>query len=575
MLKRFRTGDFSTRWMLICVAVATLLRLVLVYFHWPFTDSDEGNMGLLALHVAFQGDHPVFFYGAPYLGPLEGYAAVPLFRLFGSSLFALRLPLVIFFALFLISMYFLVRVLYKQAIFALAVVVLLGLGSPDVLFLQLRASGEYPEIEMFAALLCLLGVWLALTLPPPGQQLPRRAHVQRILLYGLLGMTAGLALWVDLLIIPFVLTVGLLLCVFNWRELVRLPGVSLLLGCGVGAWPLLYYNLTAPWSQNSWFVFLHLSDAAALQMRAAHLTWVHKLGGTLFVALPMATGGAWNCPLSALPPFGSPTLLTLPCVLLQGGWSLGYLALWLVAGSVAVYALWNFYRYPRALFAVPFALEGEERREVIRQCGRLVVLLSVGLTLALYITSPSPASYPDTSFRYLTCLLLALPVLLWPLWQGLTRGKKSVLWWWFQAALLFLVVVTLIGGMVRTLAQIPLAQARYQQQQTLVQQLLHVGAARLYSDYWTCNILIFLSQEKLICSALDIHMNPAQDRYLPYRILVHQTPYPAYIFVAGSPQERLMQQRALAAPAQYRIYRFEEYVVYLALPEGSGANSWR
>src|SRR5258708_13651338 len=151
------------------VAIATLLRFILIYFHWPFTNSDEGNMGLVALHVAYQGDQRIFFYGAPYLGPLEGYAAAPFFRLFGASVFTLRLPLVLFYIGFLVSMFYLIRLLYSEK-FALASVILLGLGSPDVLFLQLRASGEYPEIEMFAALMCLLAASLALSSQRPVQQ---------------------------------------------------------------------------------------------------------------------------------------------------------------------------------------------------------------------------------------------------------------------------------------------------------------------------------------------------------------------------------------------------------------------
>src|SRR5215813_7002787 len=114
MLQRLRSLSLYERWMLACVALATLLRLVLIYFKWPFTESDEGNMGIVALHIAFQGDLPIFFYGAPYLGPVEAYAAAPLFRLFGSSLFALRLPLVLCFVIFLVSMYYLVRLLYAN-----------------------------------------------------------------------------------------------------------------------------------------------------------------------------------------------------------------------------------------------------------------------------------------------------------------------------------------------------------------------------------------------------------------------------------------------------------------------------
>jgi len=60
----------NERSMFAIVAIATLLRFMLIYFNWPVTNSDEGNMGLVALHVAYQGDHPIFFYGLPYMGPL-------------------------------------------------------------------------------------------------------------------------------------------------------------------------------------------------------------------------------------------------------------------------------------------------------------------------------------------------------------------------------------------------------------------------------------------------------------------------------------------------------------------------
>jgi hypothetical protein len=560
IFKRFRSLILYERWMLACVALAALLRLVLIAFNWPYTDSDEGNMGVLALHVAFQGAHPVFFYGGNYLGPLEGYVAAPLFRLFGSSLFALRLPLVLFFVLFLIGMYYLVRLLYDSRKYALVMVILLGLGSPDVLFLQLRASGEYPELEMFAALMCLMAVGLALT-TSQWQQPGARVKWQRIGLYALLGLIVGLALWVDLLAGPFVLAMGLLLCFFCWRELVRWPALGLLTGFIVGAFPLLYYNLTAPWSQNSWYVLRGLQASGEAQFLALHLTWLNKLAGTFFVALPMATSGGWGCAPSVFPPAGTYSSTTVPCVLLQGGWSAGYLLLWLVVACVAVLAIWRLVRPWFARLKKSADTSEETRRQLIRQGGRLVVLVSVGLTLLLYTESPSPAVAPDTSFRYLTCLLLALPVLLWPLWQGLSKSRRSVKWW-VQAALLLLVAATFTTGTVKSLLQMPTTQARYAEQQSLVRDLQQVGATRLYSDYWTCNILIFLSNEKIICSAVETNMAPAQDRYLPYRLIVQATPHPSYIFASASPQARILQQRAAADPAHYRVYRFFEYVVY-------------
>src|SRR5260221_986836 len=296
------------------VAVAALLRCVLIYFHWPFTNSDEGVMGLLALHVAYQGHHPIFYYGQFSQGPLEGYAAAPLCRLFGPSLFALRLPLVLFFIGFLVSMFYLIRLLYSEK-FALGSVILLGLGSSDVLFLQLRAIGQYPEIEVFAALMCLLAAWLALSSQRPDQE-----RWKRIVIYGLLGLIVGLALWVDLLILPFVAAAGLLLCFFCRRELLRWTGLSLLLGFAIGAFPLIYYNFTAPVVQNSLFALESIHQGGAADMLAQHLTWVNQLTGPALVALPTATAGNLHRPLTAIPPHGSPPMPTLPCDLFQCRW---------------------------------------------------------------------------------------------------------------------------------------------------------------------------------------------------------------------------------------------------------------
>src|SRR5437588_7121513 len=168
-LKRFRIGPYELG-MFAMVAAAILSRLVLIYFNWPVTNSDEGNMGLLAMHVAYRGELPIFFYGLPYMGPLEGYIAAPLFRLFGVSLFTLRLGLLPLFTLFLICMYYLTRLLYSKGL-ALFIVVLFSLGSTDVIMRQLKAVGEYPEIELFAALISLLAAWLALS-PPSSDMRP-------------------------------------------------------------------------------------------------------------------------------------------------------------------------------------------------------------------------------------------------------------------------------------------------------------------------------------------------------------------------------------------------------------------
>lgn len=557
LLKRLQHKSLSERALFVIIAFGTLLRLILIYFNWPITNSDEGNMGLVALHIAYQGDHPIFFYGLPYMGPLEGYIAAPLFHLFGASLFTLRLALLPFYIGFLLSMFYLIRYLYSEK-FALATVVLLSLGSSDVIFLQMKAVGEYPEMLMFSALICLLTVSLALSSHRQQQE-----KWKRIFVYAFLGLVIGLALWVDFLIAPFVAMGGLLLFVFCRRELWHWQGLSLLVGIIVGAFPLIYYNLTAPIDQNSLNILLDIHHGGADLMLKDHFTRLHELAGSILIALPMATGASSHCAVNAFPPFVPLKSANLSCLVFQGGWGIGYLILWGMAVVIAVYSIWRYRRQLRSDFVqdTPF----EERQEVIRQCGRLVLLVSAGITLVLYTISPSAAVYSDTSFRYLACLLLAIPALLWVVWRSLSTQRLSTKWYTTTAsllkiALLLLVAMTFLVGTVRTFMDVPSAQATYQSEQALIQNLLKVGATRIYSEYWTCNRLTFDSQEKIICSVLDDQLRPGFDRYLPYRAIVHAAPHLAYVFPLGSPQIQAIEHKF--TPTQYRKYQFDGYVVF-------------
>jgi hypothetical protein len=558
-LKRMHIGT-NERWMFAIVAAATLARFLLIYFNWPSTNSDEGTMGLLALHVAYQGDHPTFFYGLPYMAPLEGYIAAPLFRIFGASLFTLRLGLLPLFAAFLICMYYLTRLLYTEK-FALAIVILLSLGSSDIIYLQIKAVGEYPETELFLALIPLLASWLALTSHSsiPSQAL--QSKQRRIIIYGFLGLMVGLALWVDFLILPIVALAALLLVLFCYRELLSWMGFSLLLGVIIGAFPLILYNLTAPWDQNSLNTLLWIHKNGANEIVAQHLTWLHHIVGTIIIGLPSATGANPDCPLTAYPLYSSPALSTFPCILFHGVWGAGYLILWFIATFGAARIFWQCRRH---FFTQKSAFE--ERQVLIHQCSRLMLLGSVMITLASYATSPVSAVVPVVTFRYLMCALIAAPAILWPVWNGLLSRKFSSnrnrnLSFLLRGGLLLLIFATFFSGIVRTFTQIPVAQAAHRQEDALVQDLLKIGATRIYSEYWTCNRLTFHSQEQIICSVLDEQLNPGFDRYMPYRFIVRATPHPAYVFPLGSKQADLLKSQLLASNRHYREYVFEGYLV--------------
>src|SRR5437660_5165285 len=174
------------------IVVATVLRILLTTQGWPMTNSDESTMGLMALHIAYRGELPIFFYGQGYMGTLQAYLAAALFHFFGPSFFALRLGLIFLFTLFLISMYLLTRLLYSKSL-ALFTLLLLSLGSQNMLYQQLFAIGGYQETLLFGSLILLLASWLALTSNQQAMT-PMRKSKQRLLLYGSFGLVVGIAL---------------------------------------------------------------------------------------------------------------------------------------------------------------------------------------------------------------------------------------------------------------------------------------------------------------------------------------------------------------------------------------------
>jgi len=567
------------------ILIATFLRLILIYFNWPTTNSDEGNMGILARHVAYNGELPIFFYGRPYLGPIEGYLAAPLFHLFGPSTFTLRLALLPFFPLFLICMYYLTRLLYTQKL-AVFTVILLCFGSQEIISRQLKAVGEYPELIFFAAFISLVVSWLILSYHRVNAQ--SRTTARRIFIYGVLGLVIGVALWVDFLILPFLGTGILLLLLFCRRELVSWAGISILLGTVIGAFPLLYYNITAPLKDSTFAVVLGIHQSGSGQ----HL-FLQQIVGTLMVSLPNATGFNPLCPPEAFPYFGVPNV---QCIVLQGGWGLGYLVLWALATFFVARMIWQGWK-GKSLFNPEWGFV--ERQSMIRQCCQLMLLVSAGGTIVLYATSPLAALVPAPTSRYLVCLLIATPATLWPLWNGIGTWRRGTSHprptdalkrvptfspdksgpissalapervgtrFSASAALLLLILITFALGTFRTFTDIPNAQAFYRQQDQLVQKLLSLGATRIYSEYWTCNRLTFQSREQIICSSLNGNLTPAFDRYLPYRYIVRATSHPAYVFPQGIEQIRVMDARLHKNRQLRNTYQrlvFEGYVIYV------------
>lgn len=541
--------DIYGKWAFLVILCAILLRVLLIYLQWPFNNSDEGTMNLMALHIAFNGEHPSFFYGQSYMGSMEAYIGALLFRLFGVSLFVTRLGLLLPFALFLFCLYRLTSRLYTKP-FALFVIALLSLGSAAIIRRQLVAIGGYPEIIMLGALLFLLAYRLA-RVPCEG------SGIGRWLLHGFWGLVAGFALWTDPLLLPYIATSGLLLLIFCSRELLRGAVVALVLGVALGGMPLIVYNLTAEPGKDSLSVLFMLSS---LGYHGQQIPFSKNILGTFFLSLPYATGIYPGCAVSDFPFFAETVQHPLRCLVSQGAWGVGYMLLWTFALGATIVALRR--------------LSAAERQERVRQATRLLLLVAAGLALVLYLRSPMSALDPTTNARYLVCLLISTPAVLWPLWRGLASlDMRSVRLKRVLPALclgsLLLVGTCFLLGTAAIFGSVPEAQADFQQQRLLAENLLRLGATRIYTDYWTCHRLVFESRERIICSGITSDLQQDSDRYKPYRSQVQAAAHPFYVFPLASEQAQKFPDFLRSRGIEYRSWRFNGYVAYLpAQPVG-------
>ena len=478
-------------------AAGVLYRVVLVLTGLPQTNSDEATMGLMARHILAGVRAPVFFYGQHYMGALEAYLAVPVFAVVDSSTVALRVSAIVMYAAFLAAMYHLVRELFSPW-FAVAITGLLALGSDRVVKDELIAGGGYPEINLLAAALLLLAVHLARTPRGPWW-------------YAAFGLGAGLALWSDYLVAPYLAGAVAVLLLGRKRGLWA-AAVGLLAGLA----PVIAHDLTTAPRDRSLRVLFDLSRAGQDQL--AGTSPADHLHGGVLVGVPMATG------------LCRPSVCDAPTL----AWGAILVALLVVAAVLAV---------------------RQWRGDPVVHCGRLVLALAGLATVVLYARSPAAVLTPIESARYLSCLLISVPVALWPLWTVAARRTPVAV---PAAALLLAVAAT------STLATVLVpAQPRDRTTRPLVEALDRAGIRAFYSDYWTCGRVVFATRERLTCAVLGDDLRAGFDRYRPYRDAVAAAPDAAYALPIGSTVDRAFAAHLAAAgiPARtedaagYRIYR--------------------
>lgn len=529
------------------IVCAIILRVILVILGWPATNSDESMNDLAALHIEKLGEHPIFFYGQNYLGNFEGYIGALLFRIAGPSVQGMRLEMLALTAAFLICMYFITRNLYSKG-FALIVLLFFFFGSQWTMQDQIMASG-YPEVPLFAAALFLTACIVTL-------HYYRLSSWKRCLLYALWGLLAGVSLWIQLLIVPYVLISGLLILILCWKEFFTRAIWCILPALLLGAEPLIYYNLHAAPGADSLHTFLSLSHMGY----SPNLGLVYHSKIVFLFTLPVATSFTPACSIRPEVSLWLAYPHPLQCIAIDGAWSMGYFLLLLAGFVFAAAALRKAYK----LEASP-----ERSQQIAQQLARLMLLVGLGLSLIALVQGNAVNIDPTNSWRYLICTWVSLPAVLWPLWTAENwfksrRARESVcaLKW---AAFTLLCLVLIHSTLLVFQQGVPAAQTSRQQITTLEQTLEHLHITRFYSTYWTCGRVIFDTQERLICGATDDvnnHISHGYDRYTFYRTIVEQDPQPGFVFPDGAAQ--IITLNRLLAQSHVRYERFEVpgYVIY-------------
>jgi 4-amino-4-deoxy-L-arabinose transferase-like glycosyltransferase len=525
------------------LAGGAALRLWLLARGLPTLDSDEATIGLMALHLR-HGEWSVFFLGQSYMGSLEAVVVAPFVWLLGPSAFALRLAPLLMGLAAIAAIAVLATRLYSPRV-ALVAAALLAFSSPYFVVLSVRAYGGYVETLLFGALLLLLALGGA---EPAGRSWRATA---------LLGLLAGLALWTNLLVLPFLLAVA---AMFWWQrrtDLLGRKGLLLLAALLLGAAPAIVYNALN--GAATLTTILSITAVGARGPGAAAPSLPGNVWLLLTVSLPILGGGFLGGYQSAgltigdyrLAAAAQPLAYVVDLLL-----ALGTVALLAAAGLSALRG-WRALRAPDSIVEADLL---KRARRVRRQGEAALLLVTVCYAAAMILTRRSDLFAVP---RYLFPIAICTPVVANQLlrmtdWavarlssHSAPRFARAALPALAFAALLSwnlagAAAVTSVGtaaldhGVWVTNDDTPLlALLRAHHVQTVIS-----------NDYWEGLRLTFESGETYIAVMVTPQGHPGFNRYSPYVARGLADGRPAYVELSGTPEAvlRLARLHAEALP---------------------------
>jgi hypothetical protein len=517
------------RGLVVLLVLGLLLRLAILASPLGELDADEAVVGLMARHIAFEGERPVFYYGQPYVGSLEAFSAAPFFRVFDSGTLVLKLVPTVYSIGFVGLSALLARRLFGTGP-ALATAAYLALPPSMWAVWSTKARGGYAELLFLGEALLLVSIWWADL--PAGRRAARGAF--------LWGLLAGLAIWTHLLAVVYLLPSGVYLLLRRARAWfghdAGEAGLALL-ATAIGMLPLLIDNAVGGFS----------TLRSLLQPPDLPLDPLAQLLRFLRVGVPVLAG------------LGQPTT---SAAMFDADWltrPAGHLPV-----AVLFLLLCGLALVPHRASLRALVTSGSSARRVPVAYRLHTTTASSGvdpapaLLLLLVVCVPPVVALTRFGFfvsepRYALPLYAAVPLAIGSAWRLPRPGATLVV-----VGLLALNIWSLLSTDVRLWRPEDALDSTAATRAELVQFLVGQDRHQMYTDYWIGYPIMFETRETVLAYVISGGFN----RYLPPADNVQRTPNAVWVFEPGSEPEQEFLEALRAVGGRARMQEVAVYRVY-------------
>ena len=468
-------------------------------------DGDEAVVGLMARHIAFVGERPVFYWGQPYLGSLEAFSAAPFFRLFDSSTLLLKLVPTAYSLGFLALSALLARELFGSGA-GLATAAYLAMPPAMWAVWSTKARGGYAEVLFLGEAVLLVTLVLA------------RSSARRVAL--LWGVLAGLAFWTHLLAIVYLASAVLFLALARRRQWPVQQVAVAAVGVVVGMAPLIIENVTDGF----------LTVGALLQPPDLPIDPPAQFVRFFRVGIPVLLG------------LGQPTTSQ---AMFDQDWPLrpaghawvALVAVLLLAGVVLLYT-------PTVRRLVACGADRVSGPALLVFLAVIVPPVVAVTRFGFFVSEP----------RYALPLYATLPLLAGVLW----RMRRPALRWGFLIAALAFNIWSLVTTDPRLWRPEETPDSTAPTRAEVVRYLVAQDRHQMYTDYWIGYPIMFETRETVLAYVISGGFN----RYLPPADNVQRTPNPAWVFEPGMDTETAFLDQLARSGGQAHVETVSVYHVY-------------